>query len=91
MKNSHEIKRKLAESLELPKDIILDIPKITMIGDIRMNIENHKGIIEYTNNCIRIKIKDGILKIMGKNLLLKIILKDEIVIIGKIQQVEFTL
>lgn len=90
MKKNQEIKKSLAEILELPKDIILDIPKITMIGNLQIYIENHKGIIEYTNNRIRINTKSGALRIIGRNLLLKNIVLEEIVIVGEIQQVEFT-
>lgn len=90
MKKSQEVKKSLAEILELPKDIILDIPKITMIGNLQIYIENHKGIIEYSNSLIRINTKNGILRIIGKNLLLKNIVIEEIVIVGEIHQLEFT-
>ncbi|SET41362.1 sporulation protein YqfC [Natronincola peptidivorans] len=90
MKKNQEIKKSLAEILELPKDIVLDIPKITMVGNLQIYIENHKGIIEYTNNRIRISTKSGVLRILGKNLLLKNIVLEEIVIVGEIVQVEFT-
>ena len=90
IKKNQEVKKSLAEILELPKDIILDIPKITMVGNLQLYIENHKGIIEYTTNRIRINTKSGSLRIIGKNLLLKNVVVEEIVIVGEIQQVEFT-
>ncbi|HZK38087.1 MAG TPA: sporulation protein YqfC [Clostridia bacterium] len=83
------IKKGLAEILELPKDIILDLPKIIMIGNLQIYIENHKGILEYTDNRIRINTKNGILRIIGKNLMLKNIVAEEIFIVGEINQVEF--
>ncbi len=82
------IKKGLAEVLELPKDIILDLPKIIMIGNLQIYIENHKGILEYTDNRIRINIKNGTLRIIGKNLMLKNIVAEEIFIVGEINQVE---
>jgi len=83
------IKKGLAEILELPKDIILDLPKIIMIGNLQIYIENHKGILEYTDNRIRINTKNGTLRIIGKNLMLKNIVAEEIFIVGEINQVEF--
>ena len=83
------IKKGLAEILELPKDIILDLPKIIMVGNLQIYIENHKGILEYTDNRIRINTKNGILRIIGKNLILKNIVAEEIFIVGEINQVEF--
>ncbi|MDI9475478.1 MAG: sporulation protein YqfC [Natronincolaceae bacterium] len=89
MGESGGIKKGLAEILELPKDIILDLPKIIMIGNLQIYVENHKGILEYTDNRIRINTKSGILCIMGKNLMLKNIVIEEIIIVGEINQVEF--
>ncbi|HZK58148.1 MAG TPA: sporulation protein YqfC [Clostridia bacterium] len=89
MGESGGIKKSLAEILELPKDIVLDLPKIIMIGNLQIYIENHKGILEYANDRIRINTKNGILSIMGKNLVLKNIVTEEIIIIGEINQVGF--
>lgn len=89
MKKNTEIKKTLAEILELPKDIILDLPKITMVGNLQIYIENHKGILEYTNTRIRINTKNGVLRITGKDMVLKNIITEEIIIIGDIVQIEF--
>ncbi|KAB3535351.1 sporulation protein YqfC [Alkaliphilus pronyensis] len=89
MKKTEEIKKSIADILELPQDIVLDLPKITLIGNLQLYVENHKGIIEYSDNRIRIFTKCGILRVIGKNLLLKNIVLEEIVIVGEIREVEF--
>jgi sporulation protein YqfC len=89
MKRSENLKNSIAEALEMPKDIVLDLPKIIMVGNLQVVIENHKGIIEYTSNQIRIYTKLGTLRILGKSLLLKNIVLEEIVIVGEIKLVEF--
>ena len=38
--------KKIADSFELPKDIVLGIPIVTCYGSDQMTIENHKGILE---------------------------------------------
>ena len=89
MKNKMDnFKYNLSEALELPKDIVMDLPKIVLIGNIQLNISNHKGIIEYTQNIIRINSSIGIFKIEGENLELKTILLEEIIIIGNIEKIE---
>lgn len=85
-----EIKESLSELLELPKDIILDLPRITLLGDMQMYVENHKGIVEYSQIRIRVKVKNGILRITGKELSIKSIVTDEIIICGSIESIEFT-
>lgn len=89
MKNKMDnFKYNISEALELPKDIVMDLPKVVLIGNIQLNISNHKGIIEYTQNIIRINSSIGVFKIEGENLELKTILLEEIIIIGNIEKIE---
>lgn len=85
----NRMKENISDALEIPKDILLDLPKITFIGNLQVNIENHKGIIEYTTDNIRVKIKDGILKVTGVDLTIKTIISEEIIISGKIASIDF--
>ncbi len=87
---SKEIKENISELLELPKDIMLDLPRITLVGNLQLYIENHKGIIEYSRQRIRINTKSGIIRIIGRNLTIKTIITEEIIITGLIQDIEFT-
>jgi len=43
-----KIKRQFSEFLEIPGDVMLDLPKIVLVGNIKIFIENHRGILEYT-------------------------------------------
>ncbi|MBS4535272.1 sporulation protein YqfC [Clostridium sp. D2Q-14] len=88
-KKIENAKNSIAEVLELPKEIILDLPKITMIGSIQLYIENHKGIVEYSKERIRINSKVGIIRIIGKKMIIKNIVSEEIVITGEIINIEF--
>ena len=47
-------KEVLVEKLELPKDVILDIPKIIVMGRNEITIENHKSIQIFEKNKIKI-------------------------------------
>lgn len=87
-KNIQNFKLNLSDALELPLDVALDIPKITIIGDLKVDIENHKGIIEYTSELIRINSKIGIIKIIGEDLEIKNIFSEEININGRVENVE---
>lgn len=89
-KKINEIKSNFSEILELPKDIMLDLPKVTLIGNLQLYIENHKGIVEYGNLRIRVNTNAGILRILGKNMVIKTIVTEEIIIVGEIDSIEFT-
>lgn len=89
----HELKKKirqqLSEFLELPGDVALDLPRTVLFGNVQLHMENHRGIIEYTANTIRLGIADGEVVIMGENLTLRNLLPDEVFIEGKIYSLSF--
>jgi len=83
------IKRKISDVLDLPKDIVLNVPRIIITGKIAVFIENHKGIIEYCSHSVKINTSMGIVTIKGDDLLIKTIITDEITIEGKVTAIEF--
>jgi sporulation protein YqfC len=83
------MKEKITEILELPREVILDLPKITMVGLGNIVIENYKGIIEYENNRIRLNTNSGIIRIMGERLVIREITSEDIIIEGRISQLDF--
>lgn len=88
MRNSKRFS-KINEILEIPKEVSTDIPKITIIGFQEMLIENYKGILEYDEIFIRISTHIGIIDISGLNLSLNQMTEDDILISGKIENIEF--
>lgn len=83
-----DIKTRISDSLELPKEVTLNIPILMVTGKNDIYIENHKGIIEYSNEILRINSEIGIIKITGKNLYIKEINKEEIFIVGDVDVIE---
>lgn len=88
-KRTEIIKKGIADLLELPRDIVLDLPKVTLIGNLQLYIENHKGIIEYSTGIVRINTKSGILVVTGSDLTIRTIVVEEIILVGRIDKVEF--
>jgi sporulation protein YqfC len=84
------IREKFAEMLELPKDLVLDRPKLIMVGRSDMMIENYKSILEYGVSGLRINTGTGIVRITGSGLFIREISPDDIVISGMFRSVEFT-
>ena len=87
-KSMENMKLNISEALELPIDIMMDLPRLTIIGNMEIALLNHKGIIEYTEKIIRINTKSGVFKIIGEGLEIKTILSEEIIIVGEIQSIE---
>lgn len=81
--------QRLASILEIPEDIVLDLPRITMLGNRQLLVENHKGIIEYTPSLVRIKLEQGELIITGKNLMLGNLQIEQILVEGIVGDVKY--
>lgn len=84
-----KLKEKVTEILELPKEIVLNVPRLTMVGNGNLLIENYKGIIEYDDKRVRVNTGVGIIKIQGERLAIKEITSEDIMIDGEIQAFEF--
>ena len=81
--------RKINEILELPQEIVSDKPKVTIVGFEEMLIENYKSILEYEEFYIKINTYIGAININGYNLRLKEMTGDDIMVLGKIDSLDF--
>lgn len=88
-RNLEEVKNTVSEMFELPKEVTLNMPKINLIGSNQMLIENHRGIIEYSPNLIRVNSTVGVIRVQGVGLNLRNIAADDIMINGTIKSIEF--
>lgn len=68
-KVKENVKSNLVESLELPMDIMYGAVIITAMGRNQILVENYKGIIEYTQEKIRLQTKTCQVTIQGKRLI----------------------
>ncbi len=82
-------KNKISEGLDVPIEVLENMPLIKMSGNREISIENFIGLLEYTNQKIRLNTKCGILNIDGADLLAKSMTSEQMIIKGNIQQVSF--
>ncbi len=75
--------------MQLPADVMMDLPRITMVGQLHIYIENHQGVLRFSNQELRLLLKQGQLLIKGNGFVLKTILPEELLLEGKIDQVMF--
>ena len=68
-------REKKLNKLDFPSDISLDLPKIIVIGNREITIENHKGIMAFENNMVKINSRIGPIIVKGE--------KFEILFIGE--------
>jgi len=80
---------KAADTFDLPGEVLMDLPRITVIVGQRVVVENHKGLMDYGSNMILIAGGRVNLKLVGDNLELRAMNAQEISITGDVFSVEF--
>ena len=70
------------------KDLIQNVPIVELYGTARIFVENHLGIIIYTQEEIQIKMQYGILIVKGSALILLQIGKEQLVIKSNIESLQ---
>ena len=81
--------RKFNEFLEIPNEVISNEPKITINGFNEIIIENYKNILEYEEFYIKVNTYIGAININGFNLTLNQLNREDIMINGTIENIDF--
>lgn len=76
-----------AETFDLPADALAGLPKLELVGDGELRVENHKGILAYGREEIHISGGIYLIKVMGQELELRAMTGLELLITGKISQI----
>lgn len=74
---------------DLPGEVLAGLPKLTVVGNGRLHIECHKGVLEYDSSLIVVNGGKLILKIRGEKLEIAAMSAEEMLIRGQIVSIEF--
>ena len=64
-------------------------PRVEIIGNSRVVVENHRGIQEYDDSILRVKCRGCEVRILGADLELTALSMDELAVMGVISSVEY--
>jgi sporulation protein YqfC len=78
-----------SQVIDLPPDVTLDLPRLTLIGNRRIVIENHRGLIHFSGERLKLAINNGVLEMLGNELIIRTISTDEISIEGRIDELKY--
>lgn len=84
------IRERIAEMTEIPKDFMMNMPRVTILGNREIYVDNYKGLLEYSGELIRLLTNNKIISIKGDGLLITRIVEDAIFVGGNIISVEFS-
>ena len=88
MKKKRMVSR-IDKILDMPQEVVSDIPKVTIVGFEEIWIENYKNILEYEDIFIKINTYIGAINISGFNLKLIHLTEDDVMVKGKIDTIDF--
>ena len=87
-RKNKNVKTRLNKMLEVPDEVVMQVPKLTILKFEEVLIENYKGILEYQDFFIRISTQIGIININGFDLKLGEMTADEVLVTGKIENID---
>jgi sporulation protein YqfC len=82
-------REKIANALELPKEIVLNLPKVILVGNKSVVIQNYKGIFLFEDDTVKINTCSGIVAVHGRKLKIIEINTEDLCVEGRIKSVEF--
>lgn len=81
---SRKLRKWTAAILDLPQDVALDLPRVTMIGGIQLTVENHRGVLHFSPKSLRLAMERGELEVTGEDLVIRNIGAEEVFVEGRI-------
>lgn len=86
---SRKIRKLTTDLLDLPQDVVFDLPRMTLIGNMQLYIENHKGIIDFSPDHLHLNLSTGGLVLTGEQLVIRTITAEEMFIEGLITTIRY--
>ncbi len=80
---------RISGALGLPRDIITNAPRVVLEGETYLSVENHRGIVSFTPDKLRLLTGIGVLSVGGQELLIEYLGPEDIIIVGKLSYVSF--
>lgn len=80
----------IADTLNLPKDIVMGASVLHLIGQYEIYIENYKNIIEFNETVIKIQARTSKIIITGTHLHIEYFNNNDMKIKGRISEISFT-
>ena len=75
----------LAERLDLPEEAVSGAVRLTAVGDQRLLIENHRGLLAYGTEEIRVSTGRGQIALRGTALNMSAMNRSALLITGRLQ------
>ncbi len=82
------ILEKTARALDLPADALAGLPRVELVGDREVWVENHRGILAYGEEEILVSGGNFVIKLLGQGMKLRAMTGWELLVTGTITSIE---
>lgn len=89
MQNKKRLSDVFVGAVDLPPELLPGMPILEFAGHSRAVIENHSGVTEYADDYIGVRVSFGRVILRGANLRITRMQKKLLVVVGRIEYVEF--
>ena len=77
--------RKISSLFELPKEVVLNLPLVSLVGNKELTVENYKTLVEYSSTVVRINTASGVFKVEGRGLMLARLSVEAVTVTGNLE------
>lgn len=89
-KRPRSLLEKTVQALDLPADALAGLPRVELVGDREVRMENHRGILAYGDQEIHVSGGPFVIKVMGEGLELRAMTGLELLITGHITAIQLS-
>ena len=76
--------RRVARWLDLPDDVLMQVPRMELVGDLQSRITNHRGLVHFDDRRVSVRLPNGRLDLTGDDLVLGWVDRETLLITGRI-------
>jgi sporulation protein YqfC len=85
------IRQRTAEWLDLPPDVLMDVPRVEVVGHLQVHITNHRGLERFGPRLVLVRLPGAAaaVAVEGRNLTIGWITREELLVTGLIHHLRF--
>jgi len=76
--------------LDLPPEVVLHVPRLILVGNMHLTVENHRGVLEFGPGRLVVGIGEGQVVVEGEDLHITHVGREELAVTGRIQALRFS-
>jgi len=90
MAHKRSLRGRVERAMDFPAGSLTKITLLEMESNRRLVIDGCEGILAYTDDCIRLRVPEGELTVMGCGLGMNCLTAEGAAVTGRIQRIEFS-